>query len=120
MAHLKTRETKHEPEERKTWKFRLTTMLYDSRSGRLCQRGYSEQAILDLCNFLDWMMYLPEEVERRLTSIRLLVRNGGLRLCSRDFNRPVFNDSGARSELIQQRLSSTLPLSTVSLLRGDR
>jgi Domain of unknown function (DUF4351) len=56
MAHLKTQETKHEPEERKTWKFRLTTMLYD--------RGYSEQAILDLYNFLDWMMRLPEDIEQ--------------------------------------------------------
>jgi hypothetical protein len=56
MAHLKTQDTKHEPEERKTWKFRLTTMLYD--------RGYSEQAILDLYNFLDWMMRLPEDIEQ--------------------------------------------------------
>ncbi len=56
MAHLKTQETKHEPEERKTWKFRLTTMLYD--------RGYDEQFILELYNFLDWMMYLPEEIEQ--------------------------------------------------------
>jgi hypothetical protein len=56
MAHLKTQETKHEPEERKNWKFRLTTMLYD--------RGYSEQAILGLYNFLDWMMYLPEDIEQ--------------------------------------------------------
>ncbi len=56
MAHLKTQETKHEPEERKTWKFRLTTMLYE--------RGYDEQSILELYNFLDWMMYLPEEIEQ--------------------------------------------------------
>jgi Domain of unknown function (DUF4351) len=56
MAHLKTQETKHEPEERKTWKFRLTTMLYD--------RGYSEQNILELYNFLDWMMHLPEDIEQ--------------------------------------------------------
>ena len=31
-------------------------MLYD--------RGYGEQAILELNNFLDWMMNLPEELER--------------------------------------------------------
>lgn len=56
MAHLKTQDTKHEPQERKTWKFRLTTMLYE--------RGYEEQDILELYNFLDWMMRLPEEVEQ--------------------------------------------------------
>ena len=56
MAHLKTQDTKHEPQERKTWKFRLTTMLYD--------RGYGEQDILELYNFLDWMMHLPEDVEK--------------------------------------------------------
>ena len=41
---------------RKTWKFRLTTMLDD--------RGYSEQAILELYNFLDWTMHLPEDIEQ--------------------------------------------------------
>ena len=56
MAHLKTQETKHKPQERKTWKFRLTTMLYD--------RGYGEQDILELYSFLDWMMHLPEDVEK--------------------------------------------------------
>ena len=56
MAHLKTQDTKHEPQERKTWKFRFTTMLYD--------RGYGEQDILELYNFLDWMMRLPEDVEQ--------------------------------------------------------
>lgn len=56
MAHLKTQDTKHEPQERKTWKFRLTTMLYE--------RGYEEQDILELYNFLDWMMRLPEDVEQ--------------------------------------------------------
>ena len=56
MAHLKTQDTKHEPEERKTWKFRLTTMLYD--------RGYTEQEILELYNFLDWMMRLPKDIEQ--------------------------------------------------------
>jgi hypothetical protein len=32
--------------------------------GRLRQRGYGEQAILELKNFLDWMMNLPEDLER--------------------------------------------------------
>ncbi|GAP94921.1 hypothetical protein [Leptolyngbya sp. NIES-2104] len=57
MAHLKTKETHNNPTERKDWKFHLTTMLYD--------RGYNEQDILELHNFLDWMMNLPEELERQ-------------------------------------------------------
>jgi hypothetical protein len=57
MAHLKTKETHNQPTERKHWKLHLMTMLYD--------RGYSEQDILELHNFLDWLMYLPEDLERQ-------------------------------------------------------
>lgn len=58
MAHLKTKETHHQPIERKRWRYHLTTMLYD--------RGYREQDILELHHFLDWLMNLPEELERQL------------------------------------------------------
>jgi hypothetical protein len=57
MAHLKTKETHRKPEMRKTWRYHLTTMLYD--------QGYSEQDILELHNFLDWLMNLPEELEKQ-------------------------------------------------------
>jgi predicted transposase/invertase (TIGR01784 family) len=57
MAHLKTKETHKQPEARKTWRYHLTTMLYD--------QGYSEQDILELHNFLDWLMNLPEELEKQ-------------------------------------------------------
>jgi hypothetical protein len=57
MAHLKTKETHKQPEVRKTWRYHLTTMLYD--------QGYSEQDILELHNFLDWLMDLPEELEKQ-------------------------------------------------------
>jgi hypothetical protein len=57
MAQLKTKETHNQPAERKRWRYYLTTMLYE--------RGYSEQDILELHNFLDWMMNLPEEFERK-------------------------------------------------------
>jgi Domain of unknown function (DUF4351) len=57
MAHLKTKATHNDPASRKAWKFRLTTMLYD--------RGYSQQAILDLYNFLDFMMTLPESLSQQ-------------------------------------------------------
>ena len=57
MAHLKTKETHDAPTDRKTWKFHLMTMLYD--------RGFRQQDILELYNFLDWLMQLPEELERQ-------------------------------------------------------
>ncbi len=57
MAHLKTKETHNDPDARKAWKFRLTTMLYD--------RGYKKQDILELYNFLDFMMTLPESLSQQ-------------------------------------------------------
>jgi hypothetical protein len=57
MAHLKTKETHNDPAARKAWKFRLTTMLYD--------RGYKKQDILELYNFLDFMMTLPESLSQQ-------------------------------------------------------
>jgi Domain of unknown function (DUF4351) len=57
MAHLKTKETHNDPESRKAWKFRLTTMLYE--------RGYKKQDILELYNFLDFMMTLPESLSQQ-------------------------------------------------------
>ena len=57
MAQLKTKETHNKPQERKAWRYRLTTMLYD--------QGYGEQDILELHAFLDWMMRLPEDVEKQ-------------------------------------------------------
>jgi len=57
MAHLKTKETHNNSPERKDWKFRLTTMLYD--------RGYELQDILELYNFLDWLMQLPKALEQQ-------------------------------------------------------
>ena len=57
MAQLKTKETHNKPQERKEWRYQLTTMLYD--------QGYGEQDIIELHAFLDWMMKLPNELERQ-------------------------------------------------------
>jgi hypothetical protein len=57
MAQLKTKETHNQPQQRKTWRYQLTTMLYD--------QGYGEQDILELHNFLDWLMRLPEDLEKQ-------------------------------------------------------
>jgi hypothetical protein len=57
MAHLKAKETTNQPAARKDWKYYLTTMLYD--------KGYGEQDIMELYRFLDWLMNLPEDLERQ-------------------------------------------------------
>jgi hypothetical protein len=56
MAHLKTLETKRTLEQRQVWKFTLFR--------RLCEQGYGKQDILELFNFIDWVMKLPEELEQ--------------------------------------------------------
>jgi predicted transposase/invertase (TIGR01784 family) len=58
MAHLKAKETRHQLNERKDWKFHLITMLHN--------RGYGEQDILELYNFLDYLFNLPEDLEQQL------------------------------------------------------
>lgn len=58
LAHLKVIETKRNVQQRKAWKFRLTKMLYE--------RGYERQQILDLYRFIDWLIILPEVLEREL------------------------------------------------------
>ncbi len=57
MAHLKTRATRRRPDERLIWKLRLVRHLYE--------RGYGRQEILELFRFLDWVMALPTELEKR-------------------------------------------------------
>jgi Domain of unknown function (DUF4351) len=56
LAHLKVIETKRKIQQRKAWKFRLTKMLYEG--------GYGRQQILDLYRFIDWLIILPEALER--------------------------------------------------------
>ncbi|WP_017720443.1 hypothetical protein [Kamptonema formosum] len=56
MAHLKTQATRRQPEERLQWKLRVAKSLY--------QRGYNRQDILELFRLINWMMALPEELER--------------------------------------------------------
>lgn len=55
MAHLKSQETRDDPDLRKQWKFRLTRRLYE--------RGYERQDVLNLFRFIDWVIALPQEFE---------------------------------------------------------
>jgi hypothetical protein len=56
MTHLKFQETRNNPRLRKEWKWRLTRALYE--------KGYGRQEIQDLYRFIDWVIMLPEEIER--------------------------------------------------------
>jgi len=56
MAHLKVQETRDSPEERLQWKLSLIKRLYE--------RGYGRNDILALFRFIDWLMTLPEDLER--------------------------------------------------------
>jgi hypothetical protein len=58
MAHLKAQATRHDPEERLRWKLWLARQLY--------QRGYSRHDILGLYRFIDWLMALPQKLQRKL------------------------------------------------------
>ncbi|MEA3641080.1 MAG: hypothetical protein VBE63_14220 [Lamprobacter sp.] len=55
MAQIKARESKDEF-TRKKWKWHLIRLLY--------QRGYSREQVLELFRLIDWMLRLPEALER--------------------------------------------------------
>lgn len=57
-AHLQTQQTKHDTQARYTAKRTLVRLLY--------QHGWSRQRVLDLFAVLDWMMRLPDGLERQL------------------------------------------------------
>ena len=56
MAHLKTKATQRDPENRLQWKLRLVRGLYE--------REYRREDIVELFRFIDWVMVLPEELAR--------------------------------------------------------
>ncbi len=57
-AHLRTRQTKHNPDQRYQAKRTLVRLLYT--------HGWSRQRVLDLFAVLDWMMCLPDGLEQQL------------------------------------------------------
>ncbi|MGH9844033.1 MAG: DUF4351 domain-containing protein [Blastocatellia bacterium] len=52
---MRTIETRRSPRRRLEWKLTLTKMLYE--------RGYDERTIIDVFRFLDWLMFLPGELQ---------------------------------------------------------
>ncbi len=57
MAHLKTRATRHDPEDRLRWKIQLVRHLYKA--------DHERQDVLELLRFIDWVLRLPLELEQR-------------------------------------------------------
>ena len=55
MAHLKMQETKRDKPSRKLWKLRLVRGLHES--------GYNKTDVLNLFNFIDWILTLPKPLE---------------------------------------------------------
>jgi len=56
MAHLKALETRKYHSSRKQWKIGLTKLLY--------QKGYSRTGVLNLYAFIDWVLALPDALEK--------------------------------------------------------
>lgn len=57
LAHLKARETRTKPLERYEWKLYLVKILYAN--------AFSKQNILEILRFLDWLLFLPKELEQQ-------------------------------------------------------
>jgi Domain of unknown function (DUF4351) len=55
MAHLKMQETRRDKPSRKVWKMRLIRDLHES--------GYNKTDVLNLFNFIDWLLGLPKALE---------------------------------------------------------
>ena len=59
-AHLMTQASKHDPQKRYVWKWKLTRMLYE--------KHFSREQILNLYRFIDWLMVLPELLSKKFNT----------------------------------------------------
>lgn len=57
LAHLRTRQARHDPDLLYAAKWQLTRLLY--------QHGWNKKRIIDLFNVINWMMALPEPYQQR-------------------------------------------------------
>ena len=57
LSHLKAMDTRNDPEGRTRWKFDLVRRLY--------RKGYSKKDVIQLFSFIDWVMFLPQELSKR-------------------------------------------------------
>jgi hypothetical protein len=57
LAHLKSLETRQDPENRRAWKFRFAKGLYE--------RGLGKEDIRQLLRVIDWLMELPKRAQQQ-------------------------------------------------------
>ena len=57
MAHLRVISTRRDIGARMNWKLQLTKLLYE--------RGYDKLTVLKLFKFLDWLVWLPKELQKK-------------------------------------------------------
>jgi hypothetical protein len=57
MTHLKALETRRTPKLRYRWKLELVKGLYE--------RGYTAEDVRQLFSFIDWLLMLPEELDKK-------------------------------------------------------
>jgi hypothetical protein len=55
LAHLTALETRNDPQDRRTWKFRLVRGLYE--------RGFRNEDIRQLFRLIDWLVELPRRLQ---------------------------------------------------------
>jgi hypothetical protein len=58
LAHLAAQDTRGDADSRERAKLQLIRQLYE--------RGYSRERVLSLLRFIDWLLALPPELERRV------------------------------------------------------
>jgi len=55
LAHLRALETRNDPQDRRTWKFRLVRGLYE--------RGFRKEDVRQLLRLIDWLVELPPALQ---------------------------------------------------------
>jgi hypothetical protein len=104
LAHLKARQTRDDPVDRRAWKLRLVRGLYE--------RGFSKKDVGELFRVIDWLMELPPvldtlfwqelnkiQEEKRMpfvTSIERVGRRAGIREGIETMLRFRFGDEGLK------------------------
>jgi hypothetical protein len=58
MAHLKSKQTKGDDKQRYKWKLTLVRMMV--------RTGWDKSEMLNLFDFIDYVMTLPKELDKRL------------------------------------------------------
>ena len=56
-AHLMTKATKGDPQSRYSWKWTITTTLYE--------KGFSKKDIMNIYRLVDWLMMLPDDLTKK-------------------------------------------------------